>query len=157
MRVHLTKLVALFASGRSWFWPSGLQHLIIIHVGRKQLLSEVRSLRRAPSLYASWTEDWVIQNRGFLDWWGILRWLEKFSGINIADYLLWKLMAGSSIASSVSFTSSARVSKTAKIISMHQYFSKVSILPLEILFPYIWETGTYVFSLANCCLERAVG
>ena len=40
-------------------------------------------------------------------------------------------------------------SKTAKIISMRRYFSEVSILPLEILLPYIRETGTYMFSLVN--------
>ena len=37
-----------------------------------------------------------------------------------------------------------------QIMSMHRYFSEVSILPLEILLPYIWEIGTYIFSLVNC-------
>lgn len=59
-------------------------------------------------------------------------------------------MARFSITSSVSFTSSIGVWKTAKIISIHRYFSEVSILPLEILLPCLWETGTYMFSLVNC-------
>lgn len=91
----------------------------------------------------------LYKNRGYLDRWGILRWPEKFSDINVADYLLWKLMAGSSIASSVSFTSSVGVSKAAKVVSMRRYFSEISMLPLGILLPYVWGTGTYMFSLVN--------